>query len=55
MQKTITPQDLQTVWEQLNGLLYDIENQADLEHMGETVEDCIKRLEALGINQEVNA
>jgi len=52
MQKTITPQDLQTVWEQLNGLMYDIENWNDLSDMGETIQDCIERLEALGAHQE---
>jgi hypothetical protein len=40
--------DLQVVWEQLNAVLYDITkgNPADAV---EAVEDCIARLEALGV------
>ncbi len=45
-------QTLQTVFEQLNGLVYDIENYNDLDHLGETIIDCIKRLEKLGVNND---
>ncbi len=43
-------QTLQTVFDQLNGLVYDIENYNDLEHLGTTIIDCVKRLEKLGVN-----
>lgn len=41
---------LQVVWEQLNGALYDITegNPADAT---QAVEDCIKRLEAMGVGE----
>lgn len=42
---------LQVIWEQLNGVMYDIENFNDLSNMGETVQDCINRLEFLGIGE----
>lgn len=42
---------LQPVLEQLNGLMYDIENWNDLSDMGEILQDCINRLEALGVNK----
>ena len=45
-------QTLQTVYEQLNGLVYDIENYNDLEHLGTTIIDCVKRLEKLGVNND---
>ncbi len=45
-------QTLQTVFEQLNGLVYDIENYNDLDHLGETIIDCVKRLEKLGVNND---
>ncbi len=45
-------QTLQTVFEQLNGLVYDIENYNDLEHLGTTIIDCVKRLETIGVNNE---
>ena len=45
-------ENLQVIWEQLNGLLHDIESQSSPEDMGQTIEDCIQRLEALGVNQE---
>jgi hypothetical protein len=40
---------LQVVWEQLNGLVYDIENYNDLQHMGETIIDCRDRLDRIGV------
>jgi hypothetical protein len=45
-------QTLQIVYEQLNGLVYDIENYNDLEHLGTTIIDCVKRLETIGVNNE---
>lgn len=49
MKKAITPADLQTIWERLNAVLYDLTegNPADAV---EAVEDCIQRLESLGVN-----
>jgi len=45
-------QTLQTVFEQLNGLVYDIENFNDLEHLGTTIIDCVRRLETIGVNND---
>ena len=44
----IPTQDLQPIWEQLNGSLYDLTegNPADAIP---AIEDCIARLEAMGI------
>ena len=45
-----TNQTLQTVWEQLNGILYDL-TEGDPEDAVEAVEDCIERLEAIGVGK----
>lgn len=50
--KQSTIQNLQVIWEQLNGLMYDIENFNDLSDIGCTIEDCIKRLEDIGIHAQ---
>lgn len=42
---------LQPIFEQLNGLMSDIENWEDLSNLGETIQDCINRLEAMGVNK----
>lgn len=47
---TITPADLQTIWEQLNGILYDL-TEGDPDDAVEAVEDCISRLEQLGVGE----
>lgn len=39
---------LQVIWEQLNSVLYDLEHGKPSDAI-EAVEDCIKRLEALGL------
>jgi hypothetical protein len=39
--------ELQVIWEQLNGALYDL-TAGNPKDAIETVEDCIKRLELLG-------
>ena len=41
---------LQTVWEQLNGILYDL-TEGDPADAVEAVEDCIKRLEEMGVSK----
>ncbi len=43
-------QNLQVVWEQLNGALYDLEH-GDPADAIPAIEDCIKRLEALGVGE----
>lgn len=48
--KPITSADLQTVWEQLNGVLFDL-TQGNPADATEAVEDCIARLEALGAGE----
>lgn len=40
--------NLQVVWEQLNGAVYDLERYEVLDGVN-TIEDCIARLEAMGI------
>lgn len=45
-----TDATLQVVWETLNGLVYDIENHNDLQHMGEAIIDCRDCLEKLGVH-----
>ena len=46
---------LQVVWEQLNGVLSDIEQMPldyrDKTDLSGTVQDCINRLEQLGVGQ----
>ena len=46
-----TTQNLQAIWEQLNGALYDLEH-GDPADAIPAIEDCIERLEAMGINGE---
>jgi hypothetical protein len=45
---------LQVVWEQLNGLVYDIENYNDLQHLGTTIIDCRDRLEKITQQTQTN-
>lgn len=45
-------QTLQTVYEQLNGLLFDIENGNGTEYLSDTVTDCINLLAQIGVNNE---
>ena len=45
-------QTLQTVYEQLNGLLFDIENGNATEYLSDTVADCINQLAQIGVNNE---
>ena len=45
-----TAQDLQVIWEQLNGALYDLEHGTPADAIP-AIEDCIKRLEALGLGK----
>ena len=42
--------DLQVIWEQLNAVLYDL-TEGDPADAVEAVEDCIDRLEAMGVGQ----
>lgn len=44
--------NLQTIWEQLNAVLYDLEHGNPADAI-ESVEDCIARLETLGADNEV--
>lgn len=39
---------LQVIWEQLNGALYDL-TKGDPKDAIDAVEDCIARLEAMGV------
>lgn len=48
--KTITADDLQVIWETLNGVLYDI-TEGDPDDAVEAVEDCIEQLEELGVGE----
>ena len=49
IQTTQTNNDtLQVIWEQLNGVLYDLEHGEPSDAIV-AVEDCIKRLEDLGL------
>jgi hypothetical protein len=41
---------LQVIWEQLNGALYDL-TEGDMGDAIPTVEDCIARLEAMGVHE----
>lgn len=43
-------QELQVIWEQLNGALYDIQ-QGDPKDAEPAIEDCIARLELLGAGE----
>lgn len=45
-----TIENLQAVWEQLNGALYDLEHGTPADAIP-AIEDCIKRLEALGVGE----
>lgn len=45
-------QTLQTVYEQLNGLLFDIENCNNLEYLSDNVTDCINLLAQIGVNND---
>lgn len=45
-------QTLQTVYEQLNGLLFDIENGNNLEYLSDNVTDCINQLAQIGVNND---
>ena len=47
--KPETRDHLQVIWEQLNGALYDL-TDGDPADAIPAVEDCIARLESLGIN-----
>jgi len=49
MTDTETLQALQVVYEQLNGAMYDIQEGNPTDAIP-TIEDCIKRLETLGVN-----
>ena len=42
--------DLQVIWEQLNAVLYDLTEGIPSDAF-EAVEDCIARLEALGVGE----
>ena len=42
--------DLQVIWEQLNAVLYDLTEGIPSDAV-EAVEDCITRLEALGVGE----
>ena len=44
--KLVHLDDLQVVWEQLNGVLYDLTKGAPIDAI-EAVEDCIGRLESI--------
>jgi hypothetical protein len=44
-----TKASLQTMWEQLNGALYDL-TEGTPSDATTAIEDCIERLESLGIN-----
>ena len=46
-----TTLNLQAIWEQLNGALYDLEHGTPADAIP-AIEDCIERLEAMGINGE---
>ena len=46
--KIMDKDQLQVIWEQLNGVLYDLEQGTPADAI-EAVEDCIQRLEALGV------
>jgi hypothetical protein len=48
MSGNIQVDDLQVVWEQLNAVLYDL-TQGTPSDAVEAVEDCIARLESLGV------
>jgi hypothetical protein len=48
MSGNIQVNDLQVVWEQLNGILFDLTEGKPSDAV-EAVEDCIARLEALGV------
>lgn len=48
--KSIKAEDLQVIWEQLNGILYDI-TDGDPADAVEAVEDCISQLEELGVGE----
>lgn len=41
---------LQVIWEQLNGAMHDL-TEGDMGDAIPTVEDCINRLEALGVGK----
>jgi len=42
--------ELQIIWEQLNGALYDVSTD-NAKDAVEAIEDCIKRLESLGVGE----
>jgi hypothetical protein len=50
MSGNIQVNDLQVVWEQLNGILFDL-TEGNAGDAVEAVEDCIARLEALGVGE----
>lgn len=41
---------LQVIWEQLNGALYDIQ-EGDPKDAEEAIENCIARLEEMGVGE----
>ena len=45
-----TIQNLQAVWEQLNGALYDLEHGTPADAIP-AIEDCIERLESMGVGE----
>lgn len=44
------PANLQAVWEQLNGALYDLEHGTPADAIP-AIEDCIERLESMGVGE----
>lgn len=50
MSKKIKAEELQAIWETLNGVLYDI-TDGDPDDAVEAVEYCINRLEELGVGE----
>ena len=52
--KTETRDHLQVIWEQLNGALYDL-TDGDPADAVPAIQDCIDRLESLGINSNTES
>lgn len=42
--------ELQVIWQQLNGTLYEL-TEGNPKDAVEAVEDCIKRLESMGVGE----
>ena len=52
--KTEIRDHLQVIWEQLNGALYDLTDGERADAIP-AIEDCIERLESLGINSNTES